>query len=103
MYSYITEELPAIVEKFFHISSTKKSIMGHSMGGNGALNIAARNPGMYKSVSAFAPIGNSSNPESDFCGAAMKAYFADKPEEAKKYDCSESIKAAKHMPHGLID
>jgi len=68
--------------------------MGHSMGGNGALNIAARNPDMYKSVSAFAPIGNSSEADSEFCGAAMKAYFGDKPEEAKKYDCSESILAA---------
>ena len=103
MYSYITKELPAIVEKFFHVSSTHKSIMGHSMGGNGALNIAARNPGMYKSVSAFAPIGNSSNADHRVCGAAMKAYFANKPEEAKMYDCSESIMAAKHMPHGLID
>jgi len=103
MYSYITEELPAIVEKYFHISSTNRSIMGHSMGGSGALNIVARNPGMYKSVSALAPIGNSSDSNSGFCGAAMKAYFGDNSEEAKKYDCSENILAAQKMPKGLID
>lgn len=94
MYSYISEELPMICEKYFHISHDHKSIMGHSMGGNGALNIAARNPGMFKSVTAFAPIGNSSCEESDFCGNAMRHYFSNNPEEAKKYDCSESIMAA---------
>lgn len=103
MYTYITKELPAIVEKFFHVSPTNKSIMGSSMGGNGALNIAARNPGMFKSVSAFSPIGNSSKPESGFCALPMKTYFANKPDEAKLYDCSESILAAKEMPPGLVD
>jgi len=82
MYTYVTEELPAVVERYFHVSSERKSIMGHSMGGNGALNIAARNPDSYKSVSAFAPISNSSDENSQFCGNAMKAYFANKPEEA---------------------
>jgi S-formylglutathione hydrolase len=61
MYTYIVEELPELVTQFFHVSKDNKSIMGHSMGGNGALNIAARNPGMFKSVSAFAPIANSSS------------------------------------------
>lgn len=103
MYTYITEELPSIVEAFFHVSSVNKSIMGHSMGGNGALNIAARNPGMYKSVSAFAPIGNSSSEKSDFCGLAMKTYFANDAEAAKNYDCARSMKAAVKMPPGLID
>lgn len=103
MYTYITEELPAVVEKYFHIDNNRKSIMGHSMGGNGALNIAARNPNMYRSVSAFAPICNSSRDESEFCGAAMKAYFGDNKDEAKKYDCSESMMNAERMPKGLVD
>jgi len=73
------------------------------MGGNGALNIAARNPGMFKSVSAFAPIGNSSSDQSEFCGLAMKSYFANDPEAAKSFDCARSIKSAAQMPPGLID
>lgn len=42
MYTYVTEELPRFVEKYFHISTERKSVMGHSMGGNGALTVAAR-------------------------------------------------------------
>ncbi|CAH1957740.1 unnamed protein product [Acanthoscelides obtectus] len=58
MYSYVTEELPAVVAKNFGVAEGKQSIMGHSMGGHGALICALKNPGMYKSVSAFAPICN---------------------------------------------
>ena len=56
MYTYVTKELPAVVEGAFEISPSLKSIFGHSMGGHGALTIAMRNPGAYASVSAFAPI-----------------------------------------------
>ncbi|MFD2175053.1 S-formylglutathione hydrolase [Rhodobacter lacus] len=55
MYDYITEELPALVAAHFPVSD-RASIMGHSMGGHGALTIALKNPGRYKAVSAFAPI-----------------------------------------------
>ena len=55
MYSYVVEELPALIEKGFPVTD-KKSISGHSMGGHGALVIALRNPGAYAAVSAFAPI-----------------------------------------------
>lgn len=103
MYTYITEELPAIVEQFFHVDNSRRAIMGHSMGGNGALNICARNPGVFKSVSAFAPICNSSKDESQFCGLAMKEYFGDNKAEAEKYDCSISIMNATSMPPGLVD
>lgn len=43
MYTYITEELPEVVEKYFHVAKDRRSILGHSMGGNGALSIAAKN------------------------------------------------------------
>ena len=56
MYTYITYELPQIVETYFDVAKGVRSITGHSMGGNGSLMIAARNPSLYKSVSAFAPI-----------------------------------------------
>jgi S-formylglutathione hydrolase len=56
MYSYVTEELPALVAANFPADVTRQGIMGHSMGGHGALTLALRNPGRYRAVSAFAPI-----------------------------------------------
>jgi S-formylglutathione hydrolase len=56
MYSYVTRELPKIVSANFPVHASRAGIFGHSMGGHGALTIALRNPGAYKSVSAFAPI-----------------------------------------------
>ncbi len=59
MYDYVVEELPALVEAHFPVSDAR-SISGHSMGGHGALVCALKNPGRYRSVSAFAPIANPS-------------------------------------------
>ena len=56
MYSYVTDELPALIEGQFPADMAAQAITGHSMGGHGALTIALRNPGRYRSVSAFAPI-----------------------------------------------
>jgi S-formylglutathione hydrolase len=56
MYSYITSELPKLVEQHFPIDPARQGITGHSMGGHGALTLALRNPDRYRSVSAFAPI-----------------------------------------------
>ncbi len=56
MYSYITQELPALVAENFPVDMSRQAIMGHSMGGHGALTIWHRNTETYKSVSAFAPI-----------------------------------------------
>jgi S-formylglutathione hydrolase len=56
MYSYITRELPALMAQHFPFDPLHQGIMGHSMGGHGALTIHLKNPGTYKSVSAFAPI-----------------------------------------------
>ena len=58
MYSYVTRELPALVEAGLPLLAGRRSISGHSMGGHGALICALKNPGMYRSVSAFAPIAN---------------------------------------------
>jgi S-formylglutathione hydrolase len=57
MYSYVVDELPAIVEARFP-AGPRRGIFGHSMGGHGALVVALRNPARYHSVSAFAPIAN---------------------------------------------
>ena len=56
MYSYVTDELPALVAEAFPVDPSRRSVMGHSMGGHGALVCALRNPDRYRSVSAFAPI-----------------------------------------------
>jgi S-formylglutathione hydrolase len=60
MYSYITQELPALVQQHFPVAQDKQGpiqgIFGHSMGGHGALVCALRNPQQYRSVSALAPI-----------------------------------------------
>lgn len=58
MYSYITEELPKLVGENFPVDVTRASIMGHSMGGHGALTIFFKNSNKFRSVSAFAPICN---------------------------------------------
>jgi S-formylglutathione hydrolase len=56
MYSYIVDELPALINAQFPVDANRISISGHSMGGHGALSIALKNPGRFKSVSAFSPI-----------------------------------------------
>ncbi|KAL7305746.1 hypothetical protein TKK_0001996 [Trichogramma kaykai] len=58
MFSYITSELPSLINSKFPTIKDKQSIMGHSMGGHGALICALKCQGQYKSVSAFAPICN---------------------------------------------
>jgi S-formylglutathione hydrolase len=56
MDTYVTRELPAVVEASFPVLPEARGLFGHSMGGHGALALALRNPGRYRSVSAFAPI-----------------------------------------------
>lgn len=58
MYSYVTKELPALVNEAFPIDAGRVGVTGHSMGGHGALTVAIRNPEMFRSVSAFSPICN---------------------------------------------
>ena len=56
MYTYVVDELPALVAASFAVDASRASILGHSMGGHGALVIGLRNPTRYRSISAFAPI-----------------------------------------------
>lgn len=57
MHDYVVNELPALVEASLPVTG-RRAVSGHSMGGHGALVCALRNPGRYRSVSAFAPIAN---------------------------------------------
>jgi S-formylglutathione hydrolase len=56
MYSYVTQELPALIAEHFPVMTDRQGIFGHSMGGHGALVCALRNPDQYRSASALAPI-----------------------------------------------
>ena len=61
MESYIVEELLPMLGRYLPFDMQRLGIFGHSMGGHGALTLALRHPGLFKSVSAFAPIANPSN------------------------------------------
>lgn len=55
IWSYVAEELPELLSAEFPVDMNRQAIMGHSMGGHGALTIALSHPGRFRSVSAFAP------------------------------------------------
>jgi len=103
MYSYITDELPSTVfGEFKELDSERVSITGHSMGGHGALSLFLKNPGKYKSVSAFAPICNPK--ECPWGKKAFSGYFG---EDAKdQWDAHDSTELLPKFPHDtdiLID
>lgn len=61
MYSYVNQELQDLVNSIFYVDGSRVSLTGFSMGGHGALSIFLKNPGKYRSVSAFAPISHPSS------------------------------------------
>ncbi|XP_060840791.1 S-formylglutathione hydrolase-like [Rhopalosiphum padi] len=86
MYSYVNEELPSIIQENFNVNKDRQSIMGHSMGGHGALISALKNPGKYRSVSAFAPVCNpSKSPGIQFI---LKCYFGDDIKTMEEWDAT---------------
>jgi len=102
MYSYITSELPkALYKEFSELDGERVSITGHSMGGHGALTLFLKNPGMYKSVSAFAPIANPS--KCPWGEKAFKGYLGEDKEAWKDWDATELIKKWKGDFDALID
>jgi S-formylglutathione hydrolase len=88
MYSYITQELPAIIRANFPVSS-RQGIFGHSMGGHGALVCGLKNPGLYRSISAFAPIVNPSI--SPWGQKVFKNYLGDDQALWRSYDATELV------------
>ncbi len=96
MYSYITGELVSLVESQLPVTAAK-SIMGHSMGGHGAMVIALREPAAWMSVSAFAPICAPS--ECAWGRKALGQYLGDDPDLWKTYDtCALVTRATRHIP-----
>jgi S-formylglutathione hydrolase len=97
MYDYVTRELPALVEAGLPVIPGLRSVCGHSMGGHGALICALKNPGVYRSVSAFAPICNPV--VSGWGEGCFGAYLGDNRETWKTYDATCLIEAgAETMP-----
>ena len=91
MYSYVTKELPGVIEANFPVDPSLKSISGHSMGGHGALICFLKNPGMYKSVSAFAPICNPM--QCPWGEKAFTGYLGSDRETWRNWDATELVKS----------
>ncbi|WP_075065736.1 S-formylglutathione hydrolase [Candidatus Berkiella aquae] len=89
MYSYITQELPQIIHSQFHVDEARVGILGHSMGGHGALTIALKNPHIYKTVSAFSPICSAIH--SPWGEKAFSAYLGHDKTTWEAYDACELI------------
>lgn len=100
MHDYVVDELPALVEANFPVT-TSRAISGHSMGGHGALVLALRNPGRYRSVSAFSPIVAPSRVP--WGEKAFTAYLGDNREAWKPWDACELVKQASHKIPLLVD
>jgi S-formylglutathione hydrolase len=101
MQDYVAEELPALVEQHFPASGAR-GILGHSMGGHGALVTAFRHPGRYRSVSAFSPIVAPS--QVPWGEKALGAYLGPDRESWKGWDAVELVKAPlQERLHVLVD
>ncbi|MEH6648561.1 MAG: S-formylglutathione hydrolase [Motiliproteus sp.] len=100
MYDYIVSELPALIEAQFPVSEGR-SVSGHSMGGHGALIAALKNPGRYRSVSAFSPISNPSN--CPWGEKALTAYLGSDKSDWLQYDASELMRRTEGKTPALVD
>lgn len=100
MYDYVVNELPALVEANFPVTDAR-AISGHSMGGHGALVIALKNPGRYRSVSAFSPIVAPS--QVPWGEKAFSAYLGDDREAWKAYDATALVADAPERLPLLVD
>ena len=100
MHDYVVDELPALIDASFATTSAR-SISGHSMGGHGALVLALRNPGRYRSVSAFAPIVAPS--QVPWGEKAFAAYLGDDRAAWREWDTVELIATAQERLPLLVD
>ena len=101
MYSYITEELPWLIGDNFPADLDRQGITGHSMGGHGALTIGLRNPGRYRSVSAFAPIVAPG--QVPWGEKALGLYLGEDRASWRRHDAVSLIEDGAHVPELLVD
>ncbi|MGZ8369977.1 MAG: S-formylglutathione hydrolase [Caulobacteraceae bacterium] len=101
MYSYIVAELPRLIAANFPADPDRQGISGHSMGGHGALTIALKNPGWFRSVSAFAPICAPAGVP--WGKKAFSGYLGPDENRWLEHDAVALIEAGARMPDLLVD
>ena len=100
MEDYVAQELPALIEQHFPATDAR-GLFGHSMGGHGALTLALRHPGRWRSVSAFSPIVAPS--QVPWGQKALAAYLGEDPAAWRAHDAVALIAGARERLPLLID
>ncbi|WP_288458310.1 S-formylglutathione hydrolase [uncultured Sphingomonas sp.] len=100
MWSYVTDELPALIAAQFPADMDRQSIMGHSMGGHGALTIGLTHPERFRAVSAFAPIVA---PTQVPWGKALDRYLGDDRAAQRRHDAVALIEDGARVTELLVD
>jgi len=101
MWSYVTRELPALIAEHFPVDTGAQGITGHSMGGHGAMTVALRHPGRFKSTSAFAPIVAPS--QVPWGQKALPGYLGPDPALWRQHDAVALIEDGARLPDLLVD
>ena len=101
MWTYVTEELPALVAAEFPVDMTRQAITGHSMGGHGALTVALNYPDRFRSVSAFAPIVAPG--QVPWGQKALTGYLGEDRASWRKHDAVALIENGAVVPELLVD
>jgi S-formylglutathione hydrolase len=101
MWTYVTEELPRVVGGNFPVDLSRQGIMGHSMGGHGALTAALRNPQAFRAVSAFAPIVAPS--QVPWGQKALAGYLGDDRSTWRRHDAVALIEDGARIKDLLVD
>jgi S-formylglutathione hydrolase len=101
MRTYVEQELPALIAEAFPVDMDRQGISGHSMGGHGALTVSLRNPGRFRSTSAFAPIVSPMN--CPWGEKALTGYLGEDMAAWRQYDACALIKQGARVPELLID
>ena len=101
MWSYVAEELPALLAENFPADMSRQSIMGHSMGGHGALTMGLRHPERFKAVSAFAPIVAPG--QVAWGEKALGGYLGQDRAAWRKHDAVALIEDGARVPELLVD
>src|SRR6185295_18913457 len=101
MWSYVADELPALVAAEFPVDMDRQAITGHSMGGHGALTVALSHPGRFRSVSAFAPIVAPG--QVPWGQKALGGYLGDDPAAWRKHDAVALIDDGGRVEEILVD
>ena len=101
MWSYVTEELPKLIADNFPIEPSRQSVLGHSMGGHGALTVALCNPSRYRAASALAPIVAPS--QVPWGIKALRGYLGDNKRAWRKHDTVALIEDGARFFEFLVD